>query len=578
MNRQLQENSREYVTMDTLPRLIASLAHRPEYGSDEYKKWVEQDDFVQVLQVVSGLDEILLYASALHVFVYGILVPSHLVSPPDVDDLGQWDCNPFSSWGIGVTGGQQPRVYLAPPLDHTGSSILDRGEQIVFARTFEGRQEQQYYIEVTSRLTHPFDLHYVPERSAYCRFDRHGDVEDIIRVVEVPGGLGEEGGRIVAINRDVLDEYMTMTDQCMVLLFDSTRFDPRNFNGWSNENIQYQKTYPEIWCRMGRNGSSASYLRGFHIVRSRLTVEDLITRHGFNRSQNKQFAVFITQDLKHSVVHDCSCDPEQLGNYFVESDLPFEISPVFFRPEVLLKYKADSEKYQVQDRSITCRNAWHLETYDVNDAGQVFTYLKYLGHLPYDEQLYWRSFNEPPKGPISKRAFQADFLGSWELDYDPLPSLQQILRELHEASVSWWTLRNQSLVQTVHYPVTESADEWAREIHALDKLLIEGFEIRDLRARATRVGRTIEKEWRSLKLLQETLLGLGKDEAEAQEIVEPLRELHSLRNEVSGHASGSEAQQIKATILKMHKSYRQHFSRLCAHCDASLRTLRSIFE
>ena len=114
--------------MDTLPRLITSLAHKPEYDNDEYKKWVEQDDFVQVLQAVSGLDEILLYASALHVFVYGILVPSHLVSPPDVDDLGQWDCNPFSSWGIGVTGGQQPRVYLAPPLDHTGSTILDRGE------------------------------------------------------------------------------------------------------------------------------------------------------------------------------------------------------------------------------------------------------------------------------------------------------------------------------------------------------------------------------------------------------------------------------------------------------------------
>ena len=115
MNRQLQENSREYVTMDTLPRLIASLAHRPEYGSDEYKKWVEQDDFVQVLQVVSGLDEILLYASALHVFVYGILVPSHLVSPPDVDDLGQWDCNPFSSWGIGVTGGPVSYTHLTLP-------------------------------------------------------------------------------------------------------------------------------------------------------------------------------------------------------------------------------------------------------------------------------------------------------------------------------------------------------------------------------------------------------------------------------------------------------------------------------
>jgi hypothetical protein len=562
--------------MDILTTRIATLSQKPEFSSDEYKKWVEQDDLIQFLCALPNLGEIVLYASASYVFLYGVLVPTRLVTPPDIDDLDQWSINPFSCWGIAITGGKRPRVFLSPPLDHTGSKTLDRGEQIIFARSFGGRQEQQSYIEVSPRLTHPFDLHYVPERSAYCRFNQHGDVEDVIRVAEIPFDDPDENGRIVTIHRDVLDEYMTMTGQSLVLLFDSTRFDPGNFGGWSNQNAEYHKEHPEIWYRMGRSGSIASYVRGFQIIRPALTKKDLLKRHGFGQSGDRQYATFIIHDWKHGVVRECSCDPRQLGNYFVKSDLPFEISPVFFRPEILLKYKADSDKYQIRDGSITCRNAWHLETYDVNDAGQVFTYLKYLGHLPFDEQLYWKSFNESPKAPISTRALRADFEGSWDLPYDPLQSLKQILHELHEASVPWWKLRDKKLMERVHYPVTKSADEWEKEIHTLDKLLVEGFETRQLRSRATLLGRTVSQDWKSLKFLQEVLLGLGKDEAEMQEIVGPLQELNFLRNKISGHASGTEAKQIKAQILKEHKSYSAHFRQLCAKCDAAIHKLRAI--
>jgi hypothetical protein len=101
---------------------------------------------------------------------------------------------------------------------------------------------------------------------------------------------------------------------------------------------------------------------------------------------------------------------------------------------VLLKYKADSEKYRLQDRSISCRGAWHLDTYDINEAGQIHTYLIYLRNLPYEEQLYWKAFNEEPKAPISKRAVATDFEGSWDLEYDSLQSLKMARRTAREAS------------------------------------------------------------------------------------------------------------------------------------------------
>ncbi len=562
--------------MSIFEKYITTLGRMPRFGTDEYIKWLDQDNLVQFLRVVSSLDKVILYLSAPNTFFYSVLVPKSLLKIPYINDLDYWNCNPSSSWGITISGGNRPRVFLSPPLDHTGSTILDHGEQIIFARRFEGRQEQQSYIEVTPRLTHSFGLHYVPERNAYCRFDNRGDVEDIIKIEELPLNNADKHGRIVTVQRDVLDEYMVITNQNLLLLFDSTRLDPQKFGAWSNQNVEYRKEEPEISYRMGRSEDIASYLRGFQIIRPKISKKDLVKRYSFGGSNDRKYATFIALDWKHNEVRECSCDPKQLGNYFIESDLPFETSPVFFSPEVLLRYKADSDKYQIQARSISCRHAWHLQTYDLNEAGQVHTYLIYLSYLPYEEQLYWKSFNEPPKGSISRRALKTDFKGVWDLEYEPLQSLVHGLRELHAAQVSWWKLRDDDLIGEVHYPVTNSADEWAKELHALDKLLVEGFVKKNLYSRLTNLGCKIDPQWKSLKLIEEILICLVSDKQDVRGVIKPLKELHFLRSKISGHASGAEAKRIKGEVLKQYETFPAHFRNLCTRCDKGIRKLKSI--
>lgn len=564
--------------MDVLTEQLARLSHKPEYGSEEYRAWIGQADFIRFLQKLGSLKETVLYVSFPHTFIYGALVPTSTVTPPNVDDLDQWSCNPFSSWGITISYGKRPKVWLSPPLDHAGSKTLDRGEQIVFAREFDGRQEETSYIEISQKLAHAFGLHYVPERSAFCRFDERGDIEDVVRVLRTSGQVGREEGRVVTILRNTLDEYMTITGQTLVLLYDSTRFEPKKFSGWQNQELAYHEVQPEIYYRIGRNLEEASYLRGFQIIRSALSKKDAIRRHGFGEPKVRQYATFIANDWKHGTIRECSCDPKQLGNYFVTSEFPYETSPAFFRPEVLLKYKGDTDKYQIRNRSISCRHAWHLETYDVNEAGQVHTYLIYLGYLPYEEQLYWKSFNEAPKGPISRRAFQTDFEGKWDFEYDPLPSLTHNLRDLHDARVSWWKLRDEDLIEGVHYPVTKSADEWAKELHALHKLLVEGFVRTDLRSRLADLGSTIDPQWQSIKLIEQILGSLSAKEDQVREVVGPLQELNFLRSKISGHASGREAKEIKAGVLKKYKTFPSHFRHLCTQCDRAVRTLQTLFE
>ena len=90
---------------------------------------------------------------------------------------------------------------------------------------------------------------------------------------------------------------------------------------------------------------------------------------------NREHASFIIQDFRNHKVVEVSAAPGHTANYFngEGNELPYELSPAFFRPEVLSKYKADRDKYTIDEmrRFISCRGAWELRSYDINDADQV---------------------------------------------------------------------------------------------------------------------------------------------------------------------------------------------------------------
>jgi hypothetical protein len=145
-------------------------------------------------------------------------------------------------------------------------------------------------------------------------------------------------------------------------------------------------------------------------------------KRGWFDKKDKKYVEFIAYDWRNDGITAISTDPSATTNYFNANDnsLPYELSPAFFKPEVLLKYKADRDKYTVSERDVYCRSAWCLKGIDVNEAGQVHAYICDLRDLPYAEQLHWFSFNEPPKASISKRAIANDFQGRWVTFMEPL--------------------------------------------------------------------------------------------------------------------------------------------------------------
>ena len=240
---------------------------------------------------------------------------------------------------------------------------------------------------------------------------------------------------------------------------------------------------------------------------------------------------------------------------------------------MLHRFKADPEKYTLDDRSISCRNAWSLKTYDINEAGQVHTYIGYLADLPIEEQRYWQSFNEWPNGTISKRAHENDIMGEFSSEYDPLQNLKYKIRKLNEAPPSWWLARSEEHMDATRYPATDSTLEWANEILAFDQLLVEGFQVKPLKKLLEAKGKKAETGWASLRVIAELLVASGQDVDEAKAILAPLSKLHALRSILKAHSSVSEKNKEERVARSTHGTLRAHYKHLAGECDKAFDTI-----
>jgi hypothetical protein len=411
--------------------------------------------------------------------IHSVLVPQASLGNADPEVLSHWSGNPFDSASCGeVWGGGKPaRVEFNGSRGFFDENIITDIERLIFGRSFEGRGEDQHYYEIAQFLSHAHGLHWTPERRAWCRLDNEGDVEDIVRWTEEPGREGYGRAVWIDIQREVLEMQMSATETALMQMFESFCFK-RPFSGWGEGvDVLTSDLEKRLHYRAHSEGAAGSWIRGVQFIVPRRTAEGYGAYLQEMKRAPKVYESFITHDWKNNRVTMVSCSPDAMASYFErESPLPYQTSPVFFRGDVLDKYKADPRKYTLEQRSITCRNSWHLQTYDVNEQGQVHTYIKYLGDLPRGEQVYWKAFNEAPKGGISERARKTDFEASWDHEPDPLMELQELVRNLNRERVPWFKLRELDLVNQLHYPLTTSDKAWGDTLTTLAMVVTEGLE------------------------------------------------------------------------------------------------------
>ena len=430
-------------------------------------------DGVEFLRQNVAGGEFVIFASLEHVHIHAALAPLRRLKTLEASDLVGTRLDVDDSWRIEHEWGggrARDRVYLAAPLSNGGP--LRGGEKLVFLRQWPGASGVEF--EISQKLAHALDVHFVEERGAYCRVGDAGDLEDVVKVYQSEETDPWRSIRAVSVRRSEFEEFAALASMGVVVFFDFNRYTPGDPDLWSE--VERSECNGRLLSyQAGVQAGKGSFVRGRQIHLPAVSKRQIAQRRERERKRPKRYVEFKVVDLVTGARIETSCDPERLSSYFErESTRPRTMSPAFFNSEVLHKYKADSAKFELTDRTISCRGSWHLTTYDVNEAGQVHTYVGYLGDLPYGEQVYWQSFNEWPKGPLSERAVKNDFMGEFA-DPDPLQTIKHKIEGLDREDPAWWRPRGRAMATAVQIPATAAENEWSEALLAFDQLLMRGW-------------------------------------------------------------------------------------------------------
>jgi len=418
---------------------------------------------------------------------------------------------------------------------------FDQSEiEMFFSRHYYGRPKgEENYIEFNQIVTHPLDLHWSPDKNSYCRVNDLGEEVEKIKLIK------EEGVELILIRRRTLDKLLHLGKWVLVRYFD--------FNRWRGDHPPFAegtcktvapKEY-EAKFEMRTVGNLYIEFRGAQIERPITPKEELLSWKFDDEEENgKKYECFIVQDWKNKrLLKDYSIEPTNFANYFTESDLPFETSPIFFNAEVLDQYKGNPDKYDLNEGTISCRGGWYLETYGINEYNQVHTYAVYLGRLPYKEQLHWKRYNVEPQGPISKQSIKTDFEGKWPDESSKMAQLKEALEKLSRIVVGGeieglWAPKGgswESAAKGLYYLNTENPNLWHDFIITLANVTNEGFQTKPLRSIASRLG-CEENQLGTLGLIKFILEATG-NEAHLSETHGVLYDLNKRRGQGKAHGT-----------------------------------------
>lgn len=561
------------------------LINRPPTSEAEYSDWLRMAPRLELLAKNAGDDEIILFAFSDHygdclstTYMHTVLTKETDVTPPNQEDLLDWSSSPdddrcYYSWAVG-----EGEVRLDFSDTHPKPTTMKNAQNLVYSHRIEWLDgDDATYYELLQEFAHASGIHWIGERQAYCQLDENGDIDPVVSITRT----GKPDRTIlITCKRAPLERYVTASGCVLVRFFDFTIFNHSKSTSWDGGKRTRHKETPELFYDQCVHPDGHALIRGVQILRTITPREDLFRSmvdpwHG---RRKQEYASFIIHDLRNAKVTEVSTQPGETTNYFQAHNnaLPYETSPAFFRPEVLSKYKTDRDKYRIEEghRTISCRGVWHLKAYDVNEAGQVHAYICYLRDLPYTEQLHWKSYNERPKAPISRRAYKNDFEGVPSDQIKPLEGLLMILSDWNSRNLEWWTPRDESLFHKVNTPVSNSHDEWGQAFEDLTKLLIESFSVGSIRSLLEQRNIPYDRQGGSLLLLEKLINGPNRPEEDGFRL-QGLREAQLVRTKVQSHQGGSEGEQLAMNALREFGSYKNHFEDVCGKIVEELRIIES---
>jgi len=212
--------------------------------------------------------------------------------------------------------------------DGGNTEILRNSSPIFFHRFFEGYNNGSF-LELNQKIEHILDVYWLEDKKAFCRIDELGDFEEIVTM--------EKDSKLIlcTIKKKDLDFYLYLTNSILIRVFDVIRvLDISKFGNFKDRKEEIKKNENEkLFLKRTKqfnhgNKINAAWIRGFQIIKNTTSIKEL--QKILKGEKNRKYTDFIIDDWKNKKICEWSCDPKKLGNYFVESNLPYETSPAFF--------------------------------------------------------------------------------------------------------------------------------------------------------------------------------------------------------------------------------------------------------
>jgi hypothetical protein len=448
----------------------------------------------------------------------------------------------------------------------------DNVEPLVIYRNFFGIKPS--LLEIAEEFRLYLNLYFSPATNDYLIIDEDGESEAVIEVRPT---------RVRARLREV--RQFLAAKQCFLALY----FDSKVYSTLTVGEVppdQLKATHVAQELRYEFHVAAADWMEGFSSF-SRLLGKKLIRpperREAriwpFAEDEEKQEEFIIGTDANGGdVVH--TCDPESLSDFFGKNPgSPNYLTPVFFRRDVLGRYLANPDRFQIEDGFLRCRGLWGLRI-DNNHPSNIVVFLGDLGRdLSLREQNYWRSFNVRPRGGISEVEYRRSILGEFADASRPDLRLRALLPSFCE---SWKRRFGWELFLPLHegdsycltclsIPVTDSQKEFDEQVMKLSKLLVDSL---NEAALVEAVGPGPENE-KGIAKFERYLEAAGYPEA--GDVAQFFRDLQALRSTSAGHRKGENYERLAKRLQLFERRLSEVFSDLLVKAEGVITDLERFF-
>lgn len=496
---------------DKIKSFIANFNKTSKFQEENY----EFADFINFLKN-STEDFVPVVINGNGIWMHSLVVPNSNLVNLCFDELLGWG---IDSSSYGYECDVSNNFQLSNPWDnYFPSDILNNALPIFFDRPVFEFQESR--IEFNQQFAHILDIATKTDSEDFYKLEK-GDFKKVVQIFE-------ENYSIYSLDKIELDKLLSITDSTLIRFFDC-RISCNDINLNETEKTIHKGELDTHYYFVQSNifGISSKHIRGFQIIEC---------DNQYYEYEEKEYEEFTIKDFKTGDTKICSCNPNELSNYFIKSDNPHELSTVFFDKRIFHEFDNDSEKYSITDRKIHCRGYWSLDYTMSNDKSQVIVYIIDLARLPYEVQKYWKSFNVHPDSELPDHVIKNDIEGVWHEDFDPLNELKNLLRNFPTFNIDgneslMWKERNLHNIRGLNdlkYLRFGTKDEWEKEIDKLCQVLVEGLYERNINKLAKKFG-CYDEELGSLKQLNQCMSIFGVDEKIKGVIMAPLFELNDYR-------------------------------------------------